>query len=196
MNSLDLHWDREIPLPYKLYQDDENLQEKLRRLLSEYRSPIGALHFINRLKEVEAHSAVYEKWSNLCPTLGYLIARAPPYPFGSIKIIRGEKRLWDFIGTSPLQEGVIQISERQHLSLDGFLIPGVAMRNISARPPQKLEEEIFSYLGLEKNQSTGRSVCLPKVRDYPYLTLLAFSSGGKMLGSSRLDDHGCLIGVR
>ena len=196
MNSLDLHLDGEVPLPYKLYQGSGNLQEKLRQLLSEYRSPIGALHFINRLKKVEGNSTVYEKLSNLCPTLGDFITRAPTYPFGSAKIIRGEKRLWDLVGKYPVREGVIEISERRYLSLEGFLIPGVTMRKISTRPSQKLEEVIFSYFGLDKEQSTGRGFCLPQAREYLHLTLLAFSSGGKMLGSSRLDEHGCLIGIR
>ena len=194
MNSLDLHLPGEVELPYELYQG--KVQEKLQQLQSEFRYPVGAADFVKRLKEAEVCPAVYGKLSNLCPTLADLIARAPPYPFGSTKIIRGEKRLWDFVGKCPVREGVIQISERQYLSLEGFLIPGVTVRNISTTPPQKLEEEIFSYLGLEKDQSTGRSICLPKVRDYPYLTLLAFNNSGRVLGASRLDDNGRLMGIK
>ena len=194
MNSLDLHLPGEVVLPYELYQG--KVQEKFQQLQSEFRYPLGAADFVKRLKEAEVCPVVYKRLSDLCPTLGDFIARVPPYPFGSTKIIQGEKRLWDFVGKCPIQDGVVHISERQYLSLEGFLISGVAMRTISTTPPQKLEEEIFSYLGLENDQSKGRSICLPKVRDYPFLTLLAFSNGGKVLGSSRLDENGSLIGVR
>ena len=72
MDSLDLHLESEVVLPYKLYLG--RVQENLLQLLSEQRQPMGAWDFTQRLKEVEKNPEVLESWNNLCPILGDAIA--------------------------------------------------------------------------------------------------------------------------
>ena len=189
MNSLDLHLEDEVSLPYKLYSGSAgNIQEKLQQLRSEHRSPIGALHFINRLKEIETHPKVLEEWNNLCPTLGDAIAR---HPYESARIIRGNIGLWNYIAKHKLREGVIELRGTAYDHAGGLHVPGFRVIKKSVN-----EEEIFFYLGLEKDQSAGQGVSFPKAKDFPYLTLLAFNNSARVLGSSRLDENGCLIGIR
>jgi len=182
MNSLDLHLDREIALTYKLFQG--KIQETLLRLRSEYLSPIKTAHFSRRLEEVKSHPEVLEQWNNLCPVLGDAIA---VHPYGSIQIIQGNLELWDSIAKSRLHDGVIELQGNSYDNLDGYHIMGMKRLN-----KEKFKEEIFSYLDIS---AEGRELFFP-LRLYPYLTLLAFNGSAKILGTSRLDDNGCLIGIR
>ncbi|MBI2582111.1 hypothetical protein HYV87_03230 [Candidatus Woesearchaeota archaeon] len=189
MNHLDLYPPGEVVLPYDFYRG--KLQEKLSLLPSEHRSPMSASDFAKRLKDLEAYPGVLERWNNLCPTLGDVIARLPEYPFGSAKIVSGNPRLWDYIARSEVRDGVIELKNKQYNALNGLLIPGIRLRKNAK--DETLKEDIFSYLGIS---AEGKELCLPKARDYTYLTLLAFNNSAKVLGSSRMDDEGCLIGVK
>jgi len=188
--SHELHLDHE--LYYKNYPG--RVQEGLSKLLCEHRYPLGVSDFLKRLEEVKTSPQVLEKWNNLCPTLGDAIICLPTYPFGSIRIIRGNQKIWNYLAKSTLRDGVVELKERTYEALGGHLIPGVIMRTIKERKPEHFEEEIFSYLGVE-DHAKERSFCFPKARPYPYLTLLALSHGGKRVGCSKLDELGCVVGV-
>ncbi|MDP3698234.1 MAG: hypothetical protein Q8R47_01465 [Nanoarchaeota archaeon] len=183
MDSLDLHLEGEVILPYKRY--DGNIQEILRQLRSEHRSPLSVFHFINRLKEVEVDAMVSEKWKNPL-TLGGAMAR---HPYESAKIMCGNPELWDYLAKSKLRDGVVELCGTAYDNLAGLHVPGFRVIQNSVH-----EQGIFSYLGLE--EPTERRILFPKVKDYPYITLLAFSHSAKILGTSRLDENGSLIGIR
>ena len=183
MNSLDLHLEGEVILPYKRY--DGNIQEILRQLRSEHRSPLDVLHFINRLKEVEGDPLVNEKWKNPL-TLGGAMAR---HPYGSAKIMCGNSELWDYLAKSKLRDGMVELHGTAYDNLTGLHVPGFRVIQNSVD-----KQEIFSYLGLEDR--AGRRILFPKVRDYSYITFLAFSHSAKILGTSRFDENGSLIGIR
>lgn len=192
MKLSDLHLD--IELYYKLYSAG-SVQEKIRLARVEHRYPIGAADFVNRLEQVTAYPLQYENWNNACPTLGDAIIRLPTYPLGSVRIIRGNSALWNFASNRNLRDGVIQLQGSEYERFDSLLIPGIMMRRYPEKK-QKLEKEIFSYLGLGRDQAAGKRVCFPKAREYPYLTLLAFSSSAKILGSSLLNENTNLIGIK
>lgn len=182
MNSLDLHLDGEVALTYRLYHG--KVQETLLRLRSEYLSPIGAAHFSRRLEGVKVYPEVLERWNNLCPTLGDAVA---VHPYGSVRIMRGNLELWGSIAKSRLREGVTELRGNSYDALGGYHIMGMKRLH-----QEKFKEEVFSHVNIS---AEGRELCLP-IRAYPYLTLLAFSNGARVLGTSRLDENGCLIGVR
>ena len=122
MNSLDLHLEGEVMLPYKLYMG--KVQENLLQLLSEQRQPMGAWDFTQRLKEVEEYPEVLEPWNNLCPTLGDGIAI---HPYGSVRIIRGNQGLWDYIAGSKLRKGLVELQGNKYDTLGGAHILGRQM---------------------------------------------------------------------
>lgn len=184
MNPLDLHLDNEIY--YKMYSEGK-IQEKLFQLRSEHRYPLGASAFIKRLEAVQAYPGVLEKWNNSCPTLGDAIA-VYPLPYGSVRLLVGNPRLWDYLAKSPLRDGVIELRGNSYDDLGGYHIPGTKR----IREKEKFKEEIFSYFTISAEE---REVCLLN-RPYPYLTLLAFNNSAKVLGVSRLDESDYLIGVR
>lgn len=189
MNSLDLHLEGEAYYPYRLIQG--KVQELLLNLRAKHLSPIGTAHFCRRLEEVRDYPDVFKEWSNLCPVLGDVMAKLPEYPFGSAKIIRGNIRLWDYLSKAKVVDGVVELSDKQYRSLEGLLIPGISLRRDTRS--ERLKEDIFSYLEIP---SEDRNFMFPKRREYPYLTLLAFSNSAKILGSCRLDDYATMIAVR
>ena len=186
MNSLDLHVDFEVVLPYKIYPGE--VQGNLSTLLLENRHPMGASDFIKRLKRIEVYPEVLERWNNLCPTLADAIV---VHPYGSIRVIRCNARLWNIIANSKLHEGVIELKGNRYDALGGAHILGMQILNYRRKRDDL--RNVFSYLDISPKNC---SFCLPKVRDYPYLTLLAFNHSAKVLGASRLDENGYLIGVR
>ena len=192
MNQLDLYLDSEVVLPYKMYIG--KVQEKLLQLLSESRRPMDAPGYVKRLKQVSSSPEVLAAWNNSCPTIGDAIATFPN-PYGGIIIVRGTPELWSFMTGSRLTEGAIKLSGTAYDALGGLHVPGIKMMR-KGQEQKSLEEEIFSYLGLEKEQFTARKICFPKSRDYPYITLLGLSNSARVLGSSLLDEHDCLIGVK
>jgi len=185
MDSLDLHLESEVVLPYKLYLG--RVQENLLQLLSEQRQPMGAWDFTQRLKEVEEDHEVLEPWNNICPILGDAIAI---HPYGSVRIIRGNQRLWDYIARSRLREGVVELLGKKYDTLGGAHILGSQMLRYN-RDEDDLRN-VFSYLRI----SPDREIHFPAVRNYPYLTLLAFSNSGRILGTSSLDENACLVGIK
>ncbi|GEM_PF-4902266 len=182
MNSLDLHLNGEVVLPYNLYQG--KVQELLLKLRSAHLSPLGAAHFSRRLEEVTESPEVFQEWSNLCPVLGDGIAI---HPYGSVRIFRGNEKLWNDLAVSTLREGVVELAGNSYSALEGHYIIGMKRLN-----KEKFKQEIFSYFDLS---AEGRDFFFP-IKDFPYLTLLAFNNGTKILGASRLDDQANLIGIR
>lgn len=184
MNSLDLHLDDE--LYFKVYSEGK-IQEKLVQILSEHRSPLGVSAFVKRLEEVKNHLPVLEEWNNACPTLADALA-VYPFPYGSVRLLSGNPSLWYYISQSKLRDGVIELRGNSYERLGGYHIPGV--KRIHKK--EEFKREVFSYFEVS---TEGRELCFPQ-RPFPYLTLLAFNNSAKVLGASRLDDHGRLIAVK
>lgn len=184
MNSLDLHLDDEL---YFKVNSEGKIQEQLLQILSEHRSPMGVSAISKRLEEVKLYPSVLEKWNNACPTLADAIA-VYPYPFGSVRLLCGRPRLWYYLSQSELRDGVVELQGNSYDKLGGYHIPGIKR----IREKEEFKKEVFSYFDVS---AEGRGVCFPQ-RPFPYLTLLAFSNSAKILGASRLDDNGCLIGVK
>lgn len=184
MNSLDLHLDDE--LYFKTYSEGK-IQEKLLQMLSEHRSPMGVSAFSRRLEEVKLHPSVLGKWNNACPTLADTIA-VYPYPYGSVRLLLGNPSLWYYISQRDLRDGVIELRGNSYEKLGGYHIPGI--KRIHKK--EEFKKEVFSYFAVS---AEGRELCFPQ-KPFPYLTLLAFNNSAKVLGASRLDDNGYLIGVR
>ncbi|HLD40436.1 MAG TPA: hypothetical protein VJB13_04830 [Candidatus Nanoarchaeia archaeon] len=186
MNSLDLHLPKELELPYQLYTG--NIQEMLLQLRSGQRRPMYMFDFMKRLGQITSYPDLSQQWKNLCPTLGDAIAW---HPYGSVRFIGGGPGLWDSLLKSRLQDGVVELVGNSYESLEGLHIP--AFRLLKPDNRNALEKEIFAYFGVS---SEGRHIAFPKPKGYPCLTLLAFSNEGKLLGHSRLDDKGSLVGVK
>lgn len=186
MNSLDFHFDSEVVLPYKIYPG--KIKENLSALLLENRYPMDASDFTKRLKELEAYPEVLERWKNAGPTLADAIA---VHPYGSIRVIRGDPGLWNYVAKSKICGGVIKLPENSYYTLGGAHILGLQMLNYKKKCDTL--RNVFSYLNISPED---RTLCSPKTRNYPYLTLLGFNHGAKILGASGLDEIGCLIGVR
>ena len=192
MNSLDLHLPGEAELPYQLYTG--KVQEMLSQLCSDQRRPMSIFDFMKRLEQIKKYPEVSQEWNNLCPTLGDALAW---HPYGSVRFIGGSPTLWDKLSRSTMREGVIELAGNSYDALGGLHVPGWKLLKRAgdekAADINALEKEIFSYFGVSSEE---KRIVFPSPREYPCVTLLAFSNQGKMLGNSRLDDKGCLVGVK